>query len=87
MKTTNMIMMKLSEKSAAIQAKNHDPYQEEVLDPCCEPYAQRLQLGFLLLDQSNLKWDWMNIGSLQSHSLATFTCWLQAVIHHLILCE
>ena len=55
MKTTNMIMMKLSEKSAAIQAKNHDPYQEEVLDPCCEPYAQRLQLGFPSLDQGNLK--------------------------------
>ena len=55
-------MMKLSEKSAAIQAKSHDPYQEEVLDPCCEPYAQRLQLGFPPLDQSNMKWDWMSIG-------------------------
>ena len=87
MNTTNMIMMKLSEKSAAIQAKNHDPYQEEVLDPCCEPYAQRLQLGFLSLDQSNLKWDWMSIGSLRSHSLAAFTCSLRAVSHHLILCE
>ena len=25
---------------SAIRAKNSDPYQEEVLDPCCESYAQ-----------------------------------------------
>ena len=25
---------------SAIRAKNSDPYQDEVLDPCCESYAQ-----------------------------------------------
>ena len=45
---------------SAIQA------QEEVLDPCCEPYAVFTFVGFL---------HWIKeSGSLQSHSLAAFSC-------------
>ena len=61
---------------SAIQA------QEEVLDPCCEPYAQPSpSLAFFTGSQK--AWDWMSNGSLQSHSLAAFSCrGGQSVITH-----
>ena len=61
---------------SAIQA------QEEVLDPCCEPYAQPSpSLAFFA--GSKKAWDWMSNGSLQSHLLAAFSCrGGQSVITH-----
>ena len=60
---------------SAIQA------QEEVLDPCCEPYAQPFTLAFFT--GSKKAWDWMSNGSLQSYSLAAFSCrGGQSVITH-----
>ena len=52
---------------SAIQA------QEEVLDPCCEPYAQPSP-SLAFFTGSKKAWDWMSNGSLQSHSLAAFSC-------------
>ena len=47
--------------------------QEEVLDPCCEPYTQSSPL-LAFFTGSKKAWDWMSNGSLQSHSLAAFSC-------------
>ena len=47
--------------------------QEEVLDPCCEPYAQSSR-SLAFFTGSKKPWDWMSNGSLQSHSLAAFSC-------------
>ena len=52
---------------SAIQA------QEEVLDPCCEPYAQPSP-SLAFFTGSKKAWDWISNGSLQSHSLAAFSC-------------
>ena len=61
---------------SAIQA------QEEVLDPCCEPYAQSSP-SLAFFTGSKKAWDWMSNGSLQSHSLAAFSCrGGQSVITH-----
>ena len=61
---------------SAIQA------QEEVLDPCCEPYAQPSP-SLAFFSGSKKAWDWMSNGSLQSHSLAAFSCrGGQSVITH-----
>ena len=61
---------------SAIQA------QEEVLDPCCEPYAQPSP-SLAFFTGSKKAWDWMSNGSLQSHSLAAFSCrGGQSVITH-----
>ena len=70
----NVITIKLFEKSSAIRAQDHDPYQkplyqEEALDPYCESYVGPLAVLFSW-DQSILKWNWMSEGSLQSRSLA-----------------
>ena len=64
---------------SAIQA------QEEVLDPCCEPYAQPSP-SLAFFTGSKKAWDWMSNGSLQSYSLAVFSCrGGQSVITH--FCE
>ena len=61
---------------SAIQA------QEEVLDPCCEPYAQ-CSPSLAFFAGSKKAWNWMSSGSLQSYSLATFSCrGGQSVITH-----
>ena len=61
---------------SAIQA------QEEVLDPCCEPYAQPSP-SLAFFTGSKKAWDWMSNGSLQSYSLAAFSCrGGQSVITH-----
>ena len=61
---------------SAIQA------QEEVLDPCCEPYAQSSP-SLAFFTGSKKAWDWMSNGSLQSCSLAAFSCrGGQSVITH-----
>ena len=52
---------------SAIQA------QEEVLDPCCEPYAQSSP-SLAFFTGSKKAWDWMSNGSLQSYSQAAFSC-------------
>ena len=52
---------------SAIQA------QEEVLDPCCEPYAQPSP-SLAFFTGSKKAWDWISNGSLQSQSLAAFSC-------------
>ena len=43
--------------------------QEEVLDPCCEPYAQSSP-SLAFFTGSKKAWDWMSNGSLQNYSLA-----------------
>ena len=56
--------------------------QEEVLDPCCEPYAQSSP-SLAFFTGSKKAWDWMSNGSLQSYSLAAFSCrGGQSVITH-----
>ena len=61
---------------SAIQA------QKEVLDPCCEPYAQPSP-SLAFFTGSKKAWDWMSNGSLQSYSLAAFSCrGGQSVITH-----
>ena len=61
---------------SAIQA------QEEVLEPCCEPYAQSSP-SLAFFTGSKKAWDWMSNGSLQSYSLAAFSCCgVQSVIIH-----
>ena len=61
---------------SAIQA------QEEVLDPCCEPYAQPSP-SLAFFTGSRKAWDGMSNGSLQSYSLAAFSCrGGQSVITH-----
>ena len=56
--------------------------QEEVLDPCCEPYAQPSP-SLAFFTGSKKAWDWMSNGSLQSYSLAAFSCrGGQSVITH-----
>ena len=61
---------------SAIQA------QEEVLDPCSEPYAQSSP-SLAFFTGSKKAWDWMSNGSLQSYSLAAFSCrGGQSVITH-----
>ena len=61
---------------SAIQA------QEEVLDPCCEPYAQPSS-SLAFFTGSKKAWDWMRSGSLQSRPLAAFSCrGGQSVITH-----
>ena len=61
---------------SAIQA------QEEELDLCCEPYAQSSP-SLAFFTGSKKAWDWMSNGSLQSHSLAAFSCrGGQSVITH-----
>ena len=65
---------------SAIQA------QEEVLDPCCEPYAQSSP-SLAFFTGSKKAWDWMSNGSLQSYSLACFLLPWRAVSHHSLLCR
>ena len=61
---------------SAIQA------QEEVLDPSSEPYAQSSP-SLAFFTGSKKAWDWMSNGSLQSYSLAAFSCrGGQSVITH-----
>ena len=56
--------------------------QQEVLDPCCEPYAQPSP-SLAFFTGSKKAWDWMSNGSLQSYSLAAFSCrGGQSVITH-----
>ena len=56
--------------------------QEEVLDPCCEPYAQSSP-SLAFFTGSKKAWGWMSNGSLQSYSLAAFSCrGGQSVITH-----
>ena len=56
--------------------------QEEVLDPCCEPYVQSSP-SLAFFTGSKKAWDWMSNGSLQSYSLAAFSCrGGQSVITH-----
>ena len=47
--------------------------QEEILNPCCEPYAQPSpSLAFFTGSKKAL--GWMSNGSLKSHSLAALSC-------------
>ena len=61
--------------------------QEEVLDPCCEPYVQSSP-SLAFFTGSKKTWDWMSNGSLQSYSLAAFSCrGGQSVITHFCVDE
>ena len=56
--------------------------QEEVLDPCCEPYAQPSP-SLAFFTGSKKACDWMSNDPLQSDSLAAFSCrGGQSVITH-----
>ena len=56
--------------------------QEEVLDLCCEPYAHPSP-SLAFFTGSKKAWDWISKGSLQSRSLAAFSCrGGQSVITH-----
>ena len=57
----------------------------EVQDPCCEPCAQP-SAYLSSLGKSNLEWEWMSNGPLQSKSMAAFTCSWSAVSHYSLLC-
>ena len=78
------VSLKLPVMSSACRncPRNAIQAQEEVLDPCCEPYAQ-CSPSLAFFTGSKKVWDWMSNDSLQRYSLATFSCrGGQSVITH-----